>query len=191
MLLKAQQAHQQTPVNDQPIVDQSVTIQPPDDQQVTSIPEAPPSLKSDDALGLKKDFAKIEAGKKEAAALYSAGRELYKQRRYAEAAAKFEKAIGYRSDAVGSYISLGNCYMRLNQLEKAKQAYTAAITVEPRYGPAHYGMAGYYAGTGQKALAIASLRKALDIDTRARSFAESDPDFASLRDMPEFQKLVQ
>ena len=191
-LRRAELAHTQvmsadSPVTDPPANESQVIETPP----IVDTPVIPPPPKSDDLIAMKKDIATIEAGKKEAGKLYTAGRDLYKQRRYAEAAAKFEKAISYRSDAVGSYISLGNCYMRLNQLEKAKQAYSSAVAVEPSYGPAHYGLAGYYAGAGQKDLAIQSLRKALDLDSRARSFAESDPDFAPLREMPEFRKLVR
>lgn len=139
---------------------------------------------------LRKDIAKIEDGKKEATILYNAGRKLLQNKRYAEAAAKFEQAIQRRPDAVGSYISLGNCYLRLGQNERAFSAFQSAVKNDPSYGPSHYNLAAYYALTGQDARAIASLSTALKLDSAIRSIVRSDPDFSRLRNSPEYIRLI-
>jgi serine/threonine-protein kinase len=140
---------------------------------------------------LRREMNNLNAGKKEAEEFYRSGRELYRQRRYAEAAKKFESAIQYRSDAIGSYISLGNCYMKLGKSEQALAAFLNAIKVEPSYGPAHYSLAGYYASQGETQKALESLERAVRLDPRARRFAADDPDLASLRQFPQFQAIIR
>lgn len=156
---------------------------------VSQQPGTPPVDVSVSAL--KQELGQLESGKKEAISLYNSGRELLRQKRYAEAAAKFERAIQFRSDAVGSYISLGNCYLRMNEIEKARNAFLSAVRIDSSYGPAHYNLAAFYAATRDSSSALTSLRRALQLDGRARSLAATDPDFASIRNLAEFQQLVR
>ncbi|MFN8390943.1 MAG: protein kinase [Bdellovibrionota bacterium] len=157
--------------------------------QENPTPTSTPAPNVTDAL--RKDMSAIDAGKKEAAKYYAEGRDLYKQRRYADAAAKFELATQYRSDAIGSFISLGNCYMKLGKSDKALTAFLTAVKIEPSYGPAHYSLAGYFATQGDTAKALESLKRAIQHDPRAKSFAADDPDFATLKGLPEFRALVR
>jgi tetratricopeptide (TPR) repeat protein len=136
-------------------------------------------------------LAKLEAGKKEATVLYNAGRKLLQSKRYAEAAQKFEQAVERRPDAVGSYISLGNCYLRLGQNDRALAAFQSAVKNDPSYGPSHYNLAAYFAVTGDNQRALASLGKALKLDSAIRSIVKADPDFARLRNTPEFTRLLE
>ena len=151
-----------------------------------AVSESPPA-----AVAMKEDFRKLEDGKKEAIKLYSAGRDLMRQKRYGEAAVKFEQAIVHRSDAVASYISLGNCYLRLNRNDQARSAFLSAVRIEPSYGPAHYNLAAFYALTGDSSCALTSLQTAVRLDPKARRLAADEPDFASIRKLPQFERIVE
>lgn len=149
------------------------------------------TAKEQPAADIKSEITKLEGGKKEAKALYEEGRNFYRQKRYAEAAEKFELATAYRSDAIASFISLGNCYLRLNQNAKAQNAFQRAIQVEPGYGPAHYNLAAFFAQTEQPRKAINSLKRAIQLDPRAKRPLADDPDFQNIRHLPEFQALLR
>ncbi len=131
------------------------------------------------------------AARKEAILLYDEGMRFYRQKRYAEAVPRFERAILLRSDAVASRISLGTCYFRLGQNDKALAMLLQAVQLDSRYGPAHYNLAAFYAATGQADLSLRELRQAINLDSRARETVQDDPDFAALRSNSEFRALVQ
>jgi serine/threonine protein kinase/Flp pilus assembly protein TadD len=131
------------------------------------------------------------AAKREAIKNYDAGMKLYQKKRYAEAAVKFEEAVKFRSDAVRSFIALGTCYQRLKFNEKALNAFTSAIRVDPKYSPGHYNLAAFYALTGQSELALEKLQTAVRLDPKAKRAARAEPDFISLRANPKFKALVQ
>ena len=115
---------------------------------------------------------------------------LYRQKRYKEAAEKFTEAVRLRSDAVASVISLGNCYLRLGEKDKALGYLLQATRIDPKYGPAHFNLATYYSVTGHTELALQSLKTAIQVDPRAKSEAKRDPDFDSLKSNTDFQSLV-
>ena len=148
----------------------------------------PPQTSDDPSKQVPADSA---AAKREAIARYDSGMKFYRQRRYAEAAAQFEAAVQLRSDAVGSYISLGNCYQRMGQNDRALRAFQNATRIDPKYGPAHYNLAAFYALTGQTANAVDELRTTFRLDPRARRAVRDEPDFDSLRSNPEFRRLME
>ena len=131
-----------------------------------------------------------DAAKKEAAQLYQVGQTLYRAKKYAEAAAKFEEAIELRSDAVASMMSLGNCYLRLGRNGDALARFLAATRTDPSFGPAHYNLAAFYAVTGDATNALKSLEKACTLDSRAKRSAKTEPDFATIKELPEFKRIT-
>ena len=54
----------------------------------------------------------------------------------------------------------------------------------------HYALAKLYAATGRQDLALQYLRKALEEGFRDRKKLEQDPEFQSMRELPEFEELL-
>jgi tetratricopeptide (TPR) repeat protein len=54
----------------------------------------------------------------------------------------------------------------------------------------HYNLAKLYAKGGRNELAIQYLRKALEEGFKERKKLQEDPEFAALRDLPEFKELL-
>lgn len=130
-------------------------------------------------------------GKAEAMKLYAAGRDLLRQKRYAEAAQRFEQAIQFRSDAVGSYLSLGNCYDRLGQSDRALAAFQTAARIDASYAPSHYSLAMFLVSHGREEEGLASLSRAVSLDSRVASLARSEDSFRTVRGSARFQQLMR
>jgi tetratricopeptide (TPR) repeat protein len=54
----------------------------------------------------------------------------------------------------------------------------------------HFFLAKLYAKQGRNELAIQNLRKALEEGYKEKKKLEEEPDFAGLKDLPDFQKLL-
>jgi quercetin dioxygenase-like cupin family protein len=84
----------------------------------------------------------------------------------------------------GIFVALG--YLRKGEEEKGREAMTAAIAERPADWQGQYNAACFESLTGNKDAAIAYLKQAIELDPKAREFAQKDSDFDWLRDDPEF-----
>lgn len=72
----------------------------------------------------------------------------------------------------------------------AQELFERALKREPSAAHVHYGLAATRARLGSVDSALESLQKALDIQPNLRIRAQHDPDFTTLRNDPEFERLV-
>jgi tRNA A-37 threonylcarbamoyl transferase component Bud32 len=123
--------------------------------------------------------------------LYSEGKELYRRRQYEEAAAKLEEVVKSKPTHVDARLVLGICSQRLKRYEQALEQFSKALEVDRNHAPTYYNLACLYAVTGEPDKAIKFLKMTIALDSRAKQAARQEPDFASLRGLPEFRRVTE
>lgn len=108
-----------------------------------------------------------------------------------------EKAAEYARRSIkllkGSAVpwhTLGVYYMKRGQLRTAIDHFLAAYSYDPQYAKAAYNTACCYALLGEIDEALEYLATSLDSLERVAR-AEADEDFADLRDLPGFKKVIE
>lgn len=81
-------------------------------------------------------------------------------------------------------------YDKTGDLEGVIRELEQALARDPNYPDSHYSLAGAYARTGEAEPALAELEKALALNPRLKTLARMDPNLKSLKDHPEYQRLV-
>jgi tetratricopeptide (TPR) repeat protein len=119
----------------------------------------------------------------------------------------YRRAISQRSASV--YMNRGTAWFSRKQYQKAMEDYQVAVRIEPdifehhgTFGQIleertveerakyHFFLAKLYAKQGRNELAIQNLRKALEEGYKEKKKLDEEPDFAGLKDLPDFQKLL-
>lgn len=191
-----------------PAVVSEPTAQPPDVLANTMPPVAtPPPLETDRAQALvQRAVAAQEAGELKRAisllehavkldptakaAYNSLGNVYYQQQRYHQAIAMYHKALAIDPDYAKARNNLGSTYMRLAMDERAIAELQRALRADSSYGLAYYNLACVYARGSDSATAAQYLRQAIALEPQARTWAQTDADFASVRTAPEVQHLL-
>ncbi|AEF81373.1 tetratricopeptide repeat protein [Leadbettera azotonutricia] len=92
---------------------------------------------------------------------FLAGEELYKKGSYDGAIAEYNKAISFKNDYTGAYVSRGNSYRRKGDAERAIADYTRALKLKSDYAEI-YNYRGYlYCQKGDHSAAIADFTQAI------------------------------
>ena len=191
-----------------PAVVSETTAQPPD-VLANTMPTAatPTSLETDRAQALvQRAVAAQEAGELRRAlslleqavkldptakaAYNSLGNVYYQQQRYQQAIAMYHKALAIDPDYAKARNNLGSTYMRLAMDERAIEELQRALRADSSYGLAYYNLACVYARGGDSATAAQYLRQAIALEPQARTWAQTDADFASVRTAPHVQQLL-
>ena len=145
-------------------------------------------------------------------AINNIGTIYYAKKSYRRAISYYERAIKLApndSRAASIYSNLGTAYFARKKYPEATKAYETAMSLDPEvfehrgnFGSMleersieerakyHYYIAKLYAKSGRNELALQYLRKALEEGFREKKKLEEDPEFAALRDLPEFKKLL-
>jgi tetratricopeptide (TPR) repeat protein len=156
-----------------------------------------------DAIKLKPDY--IEA-------INNLGTVYYAKKSYRRAISSYNRALKLDSEsqrAASIYMNRGTAWFARKQYEKAMEDYQTAVRLEPdifehhgTFGQIleersveerakyHFFLAKLYAKQGRNELAIQNLRKALEEGYKAKKKLDEEPDFAGLKDLPDFQKLL-
>jgi len=147
------------------------------------------------ALGMTGDaLAEAEAALAEApgaeGCLRAKAAVLMAMKRYADAAVCFRELLGVNPESVDGWIHLAYCERRTASLAAAVETLQHALALDPAHGLANFNMACYRAVQGLHAEALRLLARAVRKDPIFRKLAREEPDFESLRGLPEFQELV-
>lgn len=140
------------------------------------------------AMSLLDQAVKLDPTAK--AAYNSLGNVYYQQQRYQQALALYYKALAIDPDYAKARNNLGSTYMRLAMDERAIEELQRALRADSSYGLAYYNLACVYARGSDSATAAQYLRQAIALEPQARSWAQTDADFASVRTAPEVQQLL-
>jgi tetratricopeptide (TPR) repeat protein len=90
----------------------------------------------------------------------------------------------------GIWINLAYIRRRTQSLDAAIETLRRAFEADPHDALAHFNMACYRAAQNRPEEAIALLRNAVRLDPKLKRLAREEPDFAGLRQLPEFQRVV-
>jgi serine/threonine protein kinase/cytochrome c-type biogenesis protein CcmH/NrfG len=120
---------------------------------------------------------------------YHLGRALYLQGRFTEAMAAFDRCEEISGNSSGA--NFGR-----SQALAAQGRYSEAVDMLLKRGPPKsmmdtYWLSSFYAGSGDKEKALATLQKAFDMGFRDSAAINADPAFASLSDDARFRQMLQ
>lgn len=154
----------------------------------------------DQAIRLKPNYAE---------AVNNLGTVHYARKNYRRAISCYQRALKLAPDSASIYSNLGTALFARKRYDEAAQAFQTALRLDPEvferhssYGVLlqersveerakfHYYLAKMYAKDGRNELAIQYLRKALEEGFREKKKLQEDPEFAALRDLPEFKELL-
>jgi len=86
--------------------------------------------------------------------------------------------------------NLGSTYMQLAMDRSAIDEFQKALHADSSYSLAYYNLACVYARSCNSATASQYLQQAIAIEPQARTWAQTDADFAPVRTAPEVQQLL-
>jgi tetratricopeptide (TPR) repeat protein len=145
-----------------------------------------------------------------AEAINNLGAVYYARKSYRRAVAQYRKALLLRPDSAPFMANLGTAYFARKQYALASQTYFEALRIDPEIferrssqGSAvqdqtveerakyHYYVAKTYAQAGVKDRALQYIRKSLEEGFKEREKFLKEPEFAQLRDDPEFKQIME
>ncbi len=151
----------------------------------------------------------IRLNSKYAEAINNLGTIYYARKQYGKAVRNYKRALKITPDSASIYSNLGTAYFANKKYKFAMDAYDTALRLDPEifehrstYGVLlqersvverakfHYYLAKTYAKAGQNERALLYIRKALEEGFNERKKMMEDPEFATLRDLPEFKELL-
>jgi tetratricopeptide (TPR) repeat protein len=143
-------------------------------------------------------------------ALNNLGTIYYHKRSYRRAISFYNKALKIAPQSASIYSNLGTAWFARKKYKEASEAYQTALRLDPEvfehrntYGTLlqertvqerakfHYYLAKTYASAGQNERALQYIRKALEEGFTEKKKLREDPEFAALRETPEFQELLK
>jgi tetratricopeptide (TPR) repeat protein len=134
----------------------------------------------------------------------------YAEKHHAKATACYKRALKLAPNSASIYSNLGTSYFAQKKYKEAWEAYNTAFQLDPEvfehrntYGVLlqertvderarfHYYLSKLYAKQGQNDRALQYMRKALEEGFTDRKKFLQDPEFAAMRDLPEFKELLK
>jgi tetratricopeptide (TPR) repeat protein len=144
-----------------------------------------------------------------AEAVNNLGTVYYAKKSYRRAVNYYKRALRYSPNSASIYSNLGTGYFARKNYKDAAVAFEHALQLDPEVfehknsqgvllqersveerAKFHYYLAKTYAKAGLKDLAILYVRKSLEEGFKERKKFQDDPEFAILKDLPEFQQLI-
>jgi len=144
-----------------------------------------------------------------AEAVNNLGTIYYSRKSYRRATKLYQRALKSSPNSASIYSNLGTAFFARRNYKSAAEAYQKALALDPDVfehrnswgvllqersvddrAKFHYYLAKTYAKAGMNERAITYIRKALEEGFSDRKKMMEDPEFTSLRKMPEFQELL-
>jgi tetratricopeptide (TPR) repeat protein len=151
----------------------------------------------------------IKLNPKYSEAVNNLGTVYYANKSYGRAVRQYQKALKLSPDSASIYSNLGTAYFARKKYKEAFETYQQALKLDPdvfehrsSYGVLlqernveersrfHFYLAKTYAKSGMTDRALLYIRKALEEGFKERNKFLEDPEFASLKDNPEFKQLM-
>jgi tetratricopeptide (TPR) repeat protein len=163
-----------------------------------------------DLKNAQKNYEKaIKMDPKYSEAVNNLGTVHYAHKKYRAAIGRYNAALKLKPDSASYYSNLGTAYFARKEYQKAAHAYQTAVKIDPdifenhstfgttlqersvqEFAKFHYYLARTYAKAGQNERALQYIRKSLEEGFRERKLFMEEPEFAQLRDLPEFKDLM-
>ena len=142
-------------------------------------------------------------------AINNLGTVYYSKKNYRHAVKLYNKALKLAPNSASIYSNLGTAYFARKNYKLAAETYQKALSLDPdvfehrcswgimlqertveERAKFHYYLAKTYAQAGMNDRALLYIRKALEEGFAERKKLMDDPEFVSLRKLPEFQELL-
>lgn len=144
-----------------------------------------------------------------AEAINNLGTVYYAKKDYKKAIKEYEDALKLKPDAAGMWSNLGIAYFARKKYDEAANAFQKALTLDPEIfarqsntgvllqertieerAKYHYYLAKVYAKAGLVDRSLQSMRQSIEEGFKDRKKFEEDPEFAKMRDLPEFKEIM-
>jgi tetratricopeptide (TPR) repeat protein len=151
----------------------------------------------------------IKLDSKYAEAVNNLGTVYYSKKSYGRAIRLYKRALKLSPSSASVYSNLGTAFFARKDYKRASEAYQKALSLDPEVfehrgswgvllqersveerAKFHYYLAKTYAQAGMNDRALLYIRKALEEGFHERKKLLEDPEFVSLRQLPEFQELL-
>jgi tetratricopeptide (TPR) repeat protein len=151
----------------------------------------------------------IRLNPKYAEAINNLGTIYYSHKSYRRAIAYYKRALRLDPNSPAFYSNLGSGYFARKDYKNAADCWQKALELDPEIfehrgthgvvlqersvddrAKFHYYLAKTYARAGQNERALMYIRKCLEEGFKERKKFEDEPEFAALRDLPEFKQLL-
>jgi serine/threonine protein kinase/Tfp pilus assembly protein PilF len=116
------------------------------------------------AIDLDTAYALAYAGISEACVLLAAQAAMAPHEAYPKALAMALKAVALDDQSAEAHVCLAHVNVHMSDLTSAGKEFARALELEPNYGPAYQFGSEYYGAIGQPDSALASIRRALELD---------------------------
>ncbi|MEQ1884023.1 MAG: tetratricopeptide repeat protein [Bryobacteraceae bacterium] len=142
-------------------------------------------------------------------AINNLGTIYYSKKSFRKAINEYKKAIRLKPDSASLLANLANAYFERKQYELASETIQQALAIDPNVfdnrgssgsvvqdrsvgdrAKYHYYLAKTYAKKGQNSEALLYIRKCLEEGFKDKKKFNEEPEFAGLRDDPEFQQIM-
>jgi tetratricopeptide (TPR) repeat protein len=144
-----------------------------------------------------------------AEAINNLGTVYYSRKSYVRSIRFYRRALKLSPTSASVYSNLGTAYFARKDYKRASETYQKALALDPEVfehrstwgvllqersveerAKFHYYLAKTYAQAGMNDRALVYIRKALEEGFTERKKLMEDPEFVSLRKLPEFQELI-
>lgn len=144
-----------------------------------------------------------------AEAINNLGTIAYSRKSYRRAIGAYKKALRYSPNSASIYSNLGTAYFARKDYKDAAAAFEHALELDPEVfehrnshgvllqersveerAKFHFYLAKTYAKAGANDRALLYMRKAIEEGFKDRKKFQEDPEFAAMRELPEFKQLL-
>ena len=151
----------------------------------------------------------IKANPHYAEAINNLGTIYYAKKSYRRAVSQYRRALRITPNSASIYSNLGTAYFARKEYKLAAETWQQALALDPdvfenrstrgvllqeksveERAKFHYYMAKMYAKSGSNERALLYIRKALEEGFKEKKKFEEEPEFAGLRDLPEFKQIL-